>query len=80
MASSGQSRPARQSGGATTVTTSRPAGLIENGATEQQQQEQQTPPAVLRLRGAYDGNDRSVQWAEDVVDNEGLNRKKSKGR
>ncbi|CAK7273109.1 Type 1 phosphatases regulator ypi1 [Sporothrix epigloea] len=35
------------------------------------------PTAILRLRGAQ-RSDRSVQWAENVVDNEGLNRKKSK--
>ena len=36
-------------------------------------------PAVLRLRGAHPPTARSVQWREDVVDNEGLGRKKSKG-
>jgi hypothetical protein len=36
--------------------------------------------AVLRLRGAHEpGTRRAVQWAEDVVDNEGLGRKSSKG-
>ncbi|PHH50199.1 Type 1 phosphatases regulator YPI1 [Ceratocystis fimbriata CBS 114723] len=35
-------------------------------------------PAILRLRGAPPAESRSVQWAEDVVDNEHLNRKKSK--
>ncbi|KAJ4400167.1 Type 1 phosphatases regulator ypi1 [Neurospora sp. IMI 360204] len=34
-------------------------------------------PAILRLRGAH-SNGRSVQWRSDVVDNEGLGRKKSK--
>lgn len=35
---------------------------------------------VLRLRGASrTKNDRKIQWAEDVVDNEGLGRKSSKG-
>ncbi|CAG7556661.1 unnamed protein product [Fusarium equiseti] len=29
-------------------------------------------PQILRLRGAHASNGRSVQWAEDVVDNEGL--------
>lgn len=37
-------------------------------------------PRTLRLRGAGHGDGRSVQWAEDVVDNEGLGRKSSKGR
>ncbi|VTT75579.1 unnamed protein product [Fusarium fujikuroi] len=35
-------------------------------------------PQILRLRGAHASNGRSVQWAEDVVDNEGLGRKSSK--
>lgn len=39
----------------------------------------QTQQPVLRLRGAPDRNERRIQWAEDVVDNEGLGRKKSKG-
>jgi len=38
---------------------------------------------VLRLRGAARGagerSERRIQWAEDVVDNEGLGRKSSKG-
>lgn len=35
---------------------------------------------VLRLRGAHEPQARArVQWAEDVVDNEGLERKSSKG-
>ncbi len=48
--------------------------------TQTQTQTQTRPPtATLRLRGAHTANNRSVQWAEDVVDNEGMNRKKSKG-
>ena len=36
--------------------------------------------AVLRLRGAHGPRTRrSIHWAEDVVDNEGLGRKSSKG-
>jgi hypothetical protein len=42
--------------------------------------------AVLHLRGATreeeaesEGERRSIRWAEDVVDNEGLGRKSSKG-
>lgn len=34
---------------------------------------------TLRLRGAHTTSQRTVQWANDVVDNEGLGRKKSKG-
>lgn len=46
------------------------------------------PQAVLRLRGAPreeiqgngDGSERRrIQWAEDVIDNEGMGKKKSKG-
>ncbi|KAJ9614625.1 Type 1 phosphatases regulator ypi1 [Cladophialophora chaetospira] len=41
-------------------------------------------PLVLRLRGAHDASGsnttsrRRIQWAEDVIDNEGLGRKSSK--
>jgi protein phosphatase 1 regulatory subunit 11 len=35
--------------------------------------------AILRLRGAHNPSGRSVQWRSDVVDNEGLGRKSSKG-
>ncbi|RFU80968.1 phosphatase inhibitor [Trichoderma arundinaceum] len=38
----------------------------------------ESAPRVLRLRGGNTSNGRSVQWAEDVVDNEGLGRKSSK--
>jgi hypothetical protein len=39
-----------------------------------------TTAVVLRLRGAHElGPRRVVQWAEGVVDNEGLGRKSSKG-
>ncbi|KAL2759550.1 hypothetical protein ACRALDRAFT_1074200 [Sodiomyces alcalophilus JCM 7366] len=33
---------------------------------------------TLRLRGAHTASQRTVQWADGVVDNEGLGRKKSK--
>jgi hypothetical protein len=36
-------------------------------------------PTILRLRGRHHPDGRTVQWAEDVVDNEGLGRKSSKG-
>lgn len=36
--------------------------------------------AILRLRGAHAPSRPSVRWAEDVVDNEGLGRKSSKGK
>ncbi|KAG6208575.1 hypothetical protein E4U35_008270 [Claviceps purpurea] len=37
-----------------------------------------SPPRTLRLRGEHPPRGRSVQWSEDVVDNEGLGRKSSK--
>ena len=38
------------------------------------------PTVTLRLRAtAAPNDDRRIRWAEDVVDNEGLGRKKSKG-
>ncbi|QYT01458.1 Type 1 phosphatases regulator [Trichoderma simmonsii] len=37
-----------------------------------------SPRVILRLRGGHTSTGRSVQWAEDVVDNEGLGRKSSK--
>jgi len=62
------------------------------GRTRQTQTQTQTQTAtqapVLRLRGATreeeaeasgSGAGRRIQWAEDVVDNEGLGRKSSKG-
>ena len=36
------------------------------------------PDGTLRLRGAST-DDRRVMWAEDVIDNEGMGKKKSKG-
>ena len=43
-------------------------------------QTQTQPAAILRLRGGHNPTGRSVQWSEDVVDNEGLGRKTSKGK
>ncbi|KAI9711421.1 MAG: hypothetical protein M1812_007166 [Candelaria pacifica] len=36
------------------------------------------PAGTLRLRGAPQTERRGIRWAEDVVDNEGMGRKKSK--
>ncbi|KAI1745478.1 phosphatase inhibitor-domain-containing protein [Xylaria scruposa] len=38
----------------------------------------QPPPRILRLRGAHPPSANRVQWADDVVDNEGMGRKSSK--
>ncbi|KAI9892264.1 MAG: hypothetical protein M1814_001723 [Vezdaea aestivalis] len=46
-------------------------GLLQPGT------ETRTLP-TLRLRGAAQEPDRRIRWAEDVVDNEGMGRKKSK--
>ncbi|KAG5988557.1 hypothetical protein E4U52_006424, partial [Claviceps spartinae] len=37
-----------------------------------------SPQRILRLRGEHPPRGRSVQWSEEVVDNEGLGRKSSK--
>lgn len=77
---SGTATPAEREGSATTTITSTPAQPLPDSL-------------VLRLRGAHSpspstasedtteqstGQRRRIQWAEDVVDNEGLGRKKSK--
>ncbi|PTB67488.1 hypothetical protein BBK36DRAFT_1167884 [Trichoderma citrinoviride] len=46
--------------------------------TPQSETTESQPSVILRLRGGHTANGRSVQWADDVVDNEGLGRKKSK--
>ncbi|VUC22081.1 unnamed protein product [Clonostachys rosea] len=47
-------------------------------ATATPQTQTQSPTRILRLRGDGTSTGRSVQWADDVVDNEGLGRKSSK--
>ncbi|KAL2149569.1 hypothetical protein VTH82DRAFT_8220 [Thermothelomyces myriococcoides] len=49
----------------------------QTAETTSQQTETQ-PQAILRLRGAHAPTRRSVKWRSDVVDNEGLGKKKSK--
>lgn len=70
-----------------------PSGLLARSAMaatasqSQTQTQTQAPPLVqvrqpvLRLRGAETGvrSQKRIQWAEDVIDNEGLGRKSSKG-
>lgn len=61
-----------------------------NGTTSQTETSQESsssrpepidqPQRILHLRGRQNNEGRSVQWAEDVVDNEGLGRKSSKGK
>src|SRR5690606_26709134 len=50
-----------------TNTSNIPLGLLESGT------------ATLILRAERDANDRRVTWSDDVIDNEGLGRKSSKG-
>ncbi|KAL2170025.1 hypothetical protein VTG60DRAFT_5365 [Thermothelomyces hinnuleus] len=55
------------------------SNLSQTQTTQSTNQQTQTQPqAILRLRGAHAPTRRSVQWRSDVVDNEGLGRKKSK--
>jgi protein phosphatase 1 regulatory subunit 11 len=66
-----------------------PPGLLARSAmaATASQTQTQAPPLVqvrqpvLRLRGAETGvrSKKRIQWAEDVIDNEGLGRKSSKG-
>lgn len=65
------------SGSRTITTTLGPSSAPGVSSGPEQQQEQ--PTAILRLQGANTRDSRNVQWAEGVVDNEGMNRKKSKG-
>lgn len=48
--------------------------------TENRSRAQVQTHGILRLRGAHSPGARSVRWASDVVDNEGLGKKSSKGR
>ncbi|KFY30814.1 hypothetical protein V493_01646 [Pseudogymnoascus sp. VKM F-4281 (FW-2241)] len=66
---------ASQQRGATAATSSTSQTTTIRSPSRHQQ-------PVLRLRGAMRGpgerSDRRIQWAEDVIDNEGLGRKSSK--
>lgn len=46
----------------------------------QTQTEAPTQSPILRLRGAQRNRGPRVQWAESVVDNEGMGKKSSKGK
>lgn len=55
-------------------------GPASSGSQTQTQSSPSLRRPVLRLRGELKAkDDRKIQWAEDVVDNEGLGRKSSKG-
>lgn len=49
------------------------------GTASQTQTQAQTQSPILRLRGAQRNRGPRVQWAESVVDNEGMGKKSSKG-
>lgn len=66
----------RPQGSQTQVQAEAPTGSRTQTGT---QAPASTAPAILRLRGAHPASDHRVQWAESVVDNEGLGRKRSKG-
>ncbi|KAL2260999.1 hypothetical protein VTK26DRAFT_4812 [Humicola hyalothermophila] len=57
--------------------TSNQSQTITTAAPTAEQTQTRTQP-VLRLRGAHNPTGRTVRWRSDVVDNEGLGRKKSK--
>lgn len=65
-----------QRGATAAASSSSQTTTIHSPSTRQQH-------PVLRLRGAMrspgERSDRRIQWAEDVIDNEGLGRKSSKG-
>lgn len=56
----------------------RPAPETQTQTATDPEQAAAPPAPILRLRGSHTSR-RRVQWTEDVVDNEKLNRKKSKG-
>ena len=50
------------------------------GTASQTQTQAQAQSPILRLRGAQRNRGPRVQWAESVVDNEGMGKKSSKGK
>ena len=61
-----------------------PPGIPSQTHTETSEPTQRTQPSVpvrtLRIRATAAAENRTIQWADDVVDNEGLGRKRSKGK
>ncbi|PHH77892.1 hypothetical protein CDD80_95 [Ophiocordyceps camponoti-rufipedis] len=64
-----QQRAAPQAASSSTTTTT---------TTTTQPQSRVDAPRILYLRGGGESSRRTVQWAEDVINNEGLGRKSSK--
>ena len=65
------------------VPNNRPSASTGGNVTTSQIQTDTLPPAssragTLRLRAAP-ANQQRVQWADDVIDNEGMGKKSSKG-
>jgi protein phosphatase 1 regulatory subunit 11 len=69
MASSAQQTPqtAPATSGSATTTTNEAGPSVS------------LPSGTLRLRGQRTDSGRHIQWAEDVIDNEGMGKKSSKG-
>lgn len=74
--SSDQQTSAGGGGGGGSSQATRSAGP---GTASQTQTQAQTQSPILRLRGAQRNRGPRVQWAESVVDNEGMGKKSSKG-
>lgn len=74
--SSDQQTSGGGSGGGGSSQATRSAGP---GTASQTQTQAQTQSPILRLRGAQRNRGPRVQWAESVVDNEGMGKKSSKG-
>ena len=75
-ATASSTTPTTQRGATVTTASTTQTTTIRPHSTRLQQ-------PVLRLRGAMrspgERSDRRIQWADDVIDNEGLGRKSSKG-
>lgn len=65
-------------GGDAGVQSSRTADVPTGSRTQTEPQAEPQAP-ILRLRGAQRNRGPRVQWAEGVVDNEGMGKKSSKG-
>lgn len=77
--SSDQQTSATGAGGGGSSQATRSAGPGTASQTQTQAQSQTQSP-ILRLRGAQRNRGPRVQWAESVVDNEGMGKKSSKGK
>ncbi|KAI8323292.1 hypothetical protein GQ54DRAFT_258449 [Martensiomyces pterosporus] len=77
-ASSGlQTRLRGQNGGAASIASHGSRTMVVTSGSEEQTPPRE-PSGTLYLRGDQPRNRARVQWSEDTVDNEHMNRKKSK--